>query len=106
VRRAAPRPLARALAKAVEDAAPPTLLARVQGCWAEVAGEAVAAETEPASERAGVLTIACRSAVWAQELELLSTDLLERLNGALDPGGGRPLTALRFDARAGLSGAR
>jgi hypothetical protein len=43
------------------------------------------------------VTIACRSAVWAQELELLSGDLLERLNGALGtPGEPRPVTSLRF----------
>jgi predicted nucleic acid-binding Zn ribbon protein len=53
------------------------------------------AEAEPVSERAGTVTFACRSAVWAQELDLLSAELLERLNEAL---GGPSLTRLRFVA--------
>jgi predicted nucleic acid-binding Zn ribbon protein len=53
----------------------------------------VAAESEPVSERAGVVTVACRSAVWAQELELLAPDLLARLNGRLESG---RVTRLRF----------
>jgi predicted nucleic acid-binding Zn ribbon protein len=35
----------------------------------------VAAEAEPLSERAGTLTVTCRSAVWASELQLLAPDL-------------------------------
>ena len=77
--------------------APAGLLARVQASWPELAGPAVAAEAEPVSERAGTVTIACRSAVWAQELELLGPDLIERLNGALGtPQEARPVATLRF----------
>jgi hypothetical protein len=51
-----------------------------------------------------VLTIACRSATWAQELDLLQQELLERLNGALsegDRGANDPtVRALRFTADA------
>ena len=97
MRRPGPRPLAAAIEAAAHAAAPLTTLARVQECWPRVAGEALAAEAEPVSERGGILTFRCDSAVWAQELDLLSGDLLERLNEALGgtPGGG-PLTALRF----------
>ena len=95
MRRSAPRPLSAALAGVIGDAAPATLLARVQACWPAVAGPAVAAEAEPVSESGGTLTIACRSAVWAQELQLLSEDLLGRLNQALGGGGSGPLDALR-----------
>jgi predicted nucleic acid-binding Zn ribbon protein len=77
--------------------APPTALARVQGRWAEVAGEAVAAESEPVSERDGVVTIRCSSAVWANELQLLSEDLLGRLNSALAGASEKgPVRGLRF----------
>ena len=39
--------------------------------------------------------MACRSAVWAQELDLMSADVIERLNQALE----RPaVTALRCTA--------
>jgi len=88
-----PRPLAEALARVVEKAAPATTIARLQGCWERVAGAVIAAEAEPVSERAGVVTIACRSAVWANELELLAPGLVERLNEAL---GGPAVGTLRF----------
>ena len=70
---------------------PTTLLAAVQGAWAAAAGAAVAAEAEPVAERDGVVTVACRSATWAQELDLLQEELLKRLNGAL---GGADATAV------------
>ena len=90
MRRRAPRPIGAALAGLVEDLAPATTLARVQRCWAGVAGDAIAREAEPVSEREGVVTIACRSSVWAQEIELLSIDLVTRLNEALDPSADPP----------------
>ena len=93
MRRPGPRPLALALAEFSQEAAPATLLARVQGCWAEVVGPALAAEASPVGERAGTLTLSCRSAGWAHELELLAPDLLERLNVALEPPPG-PLKGL------------
>ena len=93
MRRAAPRPLARALERIEPSLAPATTLARVQAVWAEVAGPAVAGEAEPVAESGGRVSVTCRSAVWAQELDLLATDLVERLNEAL----GAPLvTSLRF----------
>jgi predicted nucleic acid-binding Zn ribbon protein len=96
-RRTAPRPLSEVLAQATEVAAPAGLLARLQSAWGELAGPAVAAEAEPVGERSGTVTVACRSAVWAQELELLSGELLDRLNGALGtPAEPRPVAALRF----------
>ena len=36
-------------------------------------------------ERDGVVTVGCRAATWAQELDLLQDELLERLNRALEP---------------------
>jgi len=96
VRRVGPRPFAAALEHAAREAAPAGLLARVQACWPEAAGPVIAQEAAPVSERGGVLTLRCRSAVWAQELELLSPDLLSRLNAALDVGTEGPVKALRF----------
>jgi predicted nucleic acid-binding Zn ribbon protein len=83
MRRLAPRPLRLALERTAAGAAPAGVLASVQALWPEVAGGVVAEEAEPVSERDGVVTIACRSAVWAQELELLRGDLEERLNARL-----------------------
>jgi predicted nucleic acid-binding Zn ribbon protein len=93
VRRLAPRPLARALESFTATLAPPTTLARVQGLWSEVVGETLAEECRPVSEREGTVTVACRSSVWAQELAMMETDLLERLNAAL---GGPAVVELRF----------
>ena len=42
-----------------------------------------AAEAQPIGERRGVVTIGCRSAVWAQELDLMGADLVARLNAAI-----------------------
>ena len=100
MRRLAPRPLRAALDEAVSRAAPAGLLARVQAVWPEVAGEVVAAESEPVSEREGTLTFACRSASWAHELELLGADLRGRLNARLEGSHGEgPVTRLRFAVR-------
>jgi predicted nucleic acid-binding Zn ribbon protein len=96
VRRRGPRPVATALDRLTGDLAPATLLAEVQRAWAEAAGEAFAAQSEPVSERDGTVTVACASAVWAQELDLLSERVVERLNERL----GRPaIRGLRPQAR-------
>lgn len=71
------------------------MLAQVQGTWEATAGSAIAAEATPVAERAGTLTIACQSAVWAAELELLAPDLIGRLNAELPGGPDGPLRALR-----------
>jgi predicted nucleic acid-binding Zn ribbon protein len=97
MRRRALRTLAPALRALTRELEPGTTLSRVQGCWESVAGPAVAAEAQPESERAGVVTVACRSAVWAQELDLLSQDLLESLNEAIGAPPERPaVRRLRF----------
>jgi predicted nucleic acid-binding Zn ribbon protein len=101
VRRPAPRPLARALEGVVGSAEPATLLARAQGAWAEVAGPGLAPFATPVSERDGVLTVACESGVWAQELELLGAGLLTRLNATLGGPGHPRLTRLRFIVGSG-----
>ena len=77
--RTAPRPLSeplRALTAALSPAA----------------GPAIAAAARPTGERAGVLTVRCEAAVWAQELELIAPELIPRLNAAL---GGEAIRELR-----------
>ena len=51
--------------------------------WPAVVGAAVAAEATPITERGGTLTVACRSSVWAQELDLMAPELVVRLNAQL-----------------------
>jgi predicted nucleic acid-binding Zn ribbon protein len=81
VRRRAPRPVGLAIAALTAKLEPASELARVQGVWEEVAGEAIAAHCSPVSVRGGVLRVACDEAVWAAELELLAPDLLPALAG-------------------------
>jgi predicted nucleic acid-binding Zn ribbon protein len=101
VRRLDPRPLSEALAPLRRELAPATTLARVQEAWPEVAGSSVAAEATPLSERAGTVTFACRSSVWAGELTLMSRDLAGRLNAALGGSGeDGPVRDLRFVTQA------
>ncbi len=95
MRRRAPRALSFALARVTANLEPATILARVQGCWADAVGDVVSSEAQPVSERDGIVTVACRSSVWAQELEMLGPDLIAKLNAAL----GDPAVAqLRFKA--------
>jgi predicted nucleic acid-binding Zn ribbon protein len=97
VRRVAPRPASHVFERVLASLAPATTLARVQSLWREVVGEALADEAQPVSERAGVVTVACSSSVWAQELALLGPELAGRLNEALAEDGGRAAVAeLRF----------
>jgi predicted nucleic acid-binding Zn ribbon protein len=96
MRRRAPRPVGSALDRVTASLAPATLLAEVQRAWPAAAGDAFAEASEPVSERDGVVTVACVSAVWAQELDLLSERVLERLTSEL----GRPaVKRLRAQAR-------
>jgi predicted nucleic acid-binding Zn ribbon protein len=98
VKRLAPRALSTALESVARDVAPDTLLARVQAAWATVAGERLARAAAPVSERDGVVTVACESGVWAQELDLLAPDLLHRLEAALE---GPFVTKFRFVVGSG-----
>jgi predicted nucleic acid-binding Zn ribbon protein len=82
-RRRGPRLISGAVAHLRRQTTPPTLLAKVQDCWSLAVGPSVAEQAVPSSERAGVVTVSCRSAVWSSELELLAPSLLEQLNEAL-----------------------
>jgi predicted nucleic acid-binding Zn ribbon protein len=78
-RRRAPRPVARAIGEALERAEPATLLAAVQRTWPVAVGEAISREATPVAERSGVVTVACSSSAWAQELDLLGAQILEKI---------------------------
>jgi predicted nucleic acid-binding Zn ribbon protein len=84
--RASPRTLGGAFERLADDLAPQTLLAEVQRVWPATVGTAIAAEAEPTSERAGVVTISCSASVWAQELDLMAPRIIPRLNAALERG--------------------
>src|SRR5581483_12310829 len=81
--RRSPRPFTIAIDALRDELAPATALAQIQRAWPEVVGPAICAEAQPTAERAGVLTVSCSAAVWAQELDLMSPVIVERLNAAL-----------------------
>jgi predicted nucleic acid-binding Zn ribbon protein len=97
-RRRAPRPLAAAIDEALSGAQPATLLAAVQGAWPAAVGESIAREATPVSERSGVVTVACKSSAWAQELDLLGGEIAEKIR--LELPAGTALEGLRFTVSA------
>ena len=78
-----PAPLGESIRALRHEAQPATLLAGVQACWADALGVQIAAQSRPVRDRDGTITVECRTAAWAQELDLLQDELLERLNAAL-----------------------
>jgi predicted nucleic acid-binding Zn ribbon protein len=77
------RSMESALHALADELAPETLLADVQRAWPQTVGPEIAAEAQPTTERGGVVTIACSASVWAQELDLMAPQIIERLNQAL-----------------------
>ena len=96
-KRRAPRPLSGAVEATLREVSPTTLLAAVQRAWAPAVGDAVAREATPVAERDGVVTVACRSATWAQELDLLGDRILSQVRAEMPEG--TALGGLRFNAR-------
>ena len=96
LRRRTPRPVADAVREAVHQVEPATLLAMVQTAWEPAVGGRIAAEATPVGERNGVVTVACRAATWANELEMLGPELLQKLRAELPENA--DLEGLRFNA--------
>ena len=95
-----------AIEKTLAQTSPGTPLAAVQQVWQQAVGDTVADQADPVYEREGVVTIACKSASWAQELDLLQTNVLEQVNqrlSSLNPDGFR-VKGLRFTADAARHG--
>jgi predicted nucleic acid-binding Zn ribbon protein len=86
MRRLAPRPIALALDDLRTEWEPDTLLAAVQRVWPATVGQMIAEAAQPTAERGGVVTVSCTAAVWAQELDLMAPNILQRLNEALPSG--------------------
>ena len=89
-----PRQLSDAIPALKERLAPQTVLGGVQEAWEHAAGPEVARHCEPVSERAGLLTVRCDSGVWAAELQMMSGQLVDRLNEARAPD--RRVREIRF----------
>lgn len=64
--------------------------------WAQVVGPHNAAASAPENIRDGVMFVACKNSMWANELSLHKQRILSRLNKAL---GGNVVKDIRFSAR-------
>lgn len=94
-----PRLLSGSLDTLAEHLTPDTVLAEIQRAWLDAVGAAIAQHAQPVAERSGVLTVSCESSVWAQELDLMSQSILDRVNSTLSRG---HITRLRCLAGAPL----
>jgi predicted nucleic acid-binding Zn ribbon protein len=65
----------------------------VQAAWAEAVGERVSVVAQPVSEQEGTVVVDCSDPVWAEELDLMQGELLERLQERL---GEQAPRSLRF----------
>lgn len=81
--RSAPKPVGESIRALRAAAEPATLLAAVQSSWEAAVGPAIARQARPVRERDGTVTVECSASTWAQELDLLQRELIERLNLAL-----------------------
>jgi len=64
--------------------------------WAQVVGPHNAAASAPENIRDGVMFVACKNSMWANELSLHKERIIGRLNKAL---GGNVVKDIRFSAR-------
>ncbi len=83
MKRAKPHAIADTIREIRRETQPATLLAAAQASWRNAVGEQIAAQAWPVRERDATITVECRAATWAQELDLLHDELLERLNHEL-----------------------
>jgi predicted nucleic acid-binding Zn ribbon protein len=83
MRKASPHALGETIRQLRDQAQPATLLAAVQASWRTAVGDHIAEQAWPVRDRDGVITVECRAATWAQELDLLQDELVERVNSQL-----------------------
>lgn len=53
-------------------------------CWKDIVGEAIAAQSKPQRLDDGTLWIHVPDAAWRQELSLMRTELMKKINDALE----------------------
>ena len=92
-----PTPLGALLGGAREKAAEHSGAALDPDKWRRAVGARIAARTRPGRVQGGELTIYVATAVWAQELSLLSAEMVPRLRAA-----GLDVHGVRFRVDAGL----
>lgn len=66
------------------DHTPDTRIAAIQRIWQGVVGPVIAERCRPVLEHEGTVRVGCSSSVWAQELDLMSSEVVDRLNQQID----------------------
>ena len=97
-----PVPVGEALERLLNviDAPSTDVLATVFGRWAEVVGPAVAQHCRPIAVEEDVLVVEASDAVWASELQWLSSGVIDRINEICDQSRLRSVS-VRVGRRAG-----
>lgn len=90
-RRREPLPIAGALSELTRQIQPSSVLAEVQRCWPEAVGETIAGWARPVGEKSGVVIVQCDDSVIAHELEMIKSDLLQKLTSRVASGAPREL---------------
>ena len=75
-------------------------LGRITGAWAGAAGDLAAAASQPVRFEKGRLRVAVRNSAWANELQLRSVEIVERLNGMIGESRVRELYFYVADSRS------
>lgn len=89
-----------AVGRLVGELQPVSLLAEVQRVWPEAVGLALASRATPTAAAGGVVSVTCENAVWAQELSLMSGELVAALEARLGAGVVRELRCTAAPGRA------
>jgi hypothetical protein len=71
---------------------------KVWQVWGEAVGEQIAAKSQPAAFRDGILTVKVTGSAWLQQLSLMKQDLIHHLNAAI----GTPLVTDIFFKQGSL----
>jgi predicted nucleic acid-binding Zn ribbon protein len=84
----------------------PSVLERVRSLWPEVAGEVLAAHSEPLHLRAGVLRVQVDDQAWAGQFRYLNDTLVEALAAAVPDAAIREISVTAGRPGAGAVPAR
>lgn len=85
------KPLSAAIESLTRDLQPQSQIARLQSVWPEAVGETVAGWATPDSLSGDTATFKCIDSVVAHELEMMKSQLLEKLASKLGEGAPKEL---------------
>lgn len=80
IRRRAPRSINTSIEKLVQQVRPNSALTNVQAVWEEIVGPQIHSVTKLIRVRNGELLVQCESSLWANEISLLSAQIILKIN--------------------------